>query len=65
MVMAKRKKSKGRSARHGRAASPYQKYDKRPCRYSAEYYDWKRSITSRAAKPTNKYADKAQKEQRA
>lgn len=56
---------KGRSARHGKAASPYSKYDKRPFRYSPGYYEWKRNIVARAGKSTNKYAEQAQKEQRA
>lgn len=38
--MAKRKKAKGRSARHGRRPSPYQKYEKTPYKYSSAYYEW-------------------------
>lgn len=56
--MAKRKKMKGRSARHGRAASPYQKYEKKPFRYSPGYYDWKRQKMASIAK-SGKYADQA------
>lgn len=45
--MSKRKKTKGTAT--GR--SPYRKYDKRPFRYSAEYYAWnaaaKRGIDER------------------
>lgn len=55
---------KGRSARHGKAPSPYTKYQKKPYRYSSGYYDWKRSVTARA-NSRNKYAEEAQKEQRA
>lgn len=62
--MAKRKKMKGRSARHGKAASPYQKYQKRPYRYSAAYYDWRRGKVA-SAKTGNKYAEQARSEQRA
>lgn len=62
--MAKRKKMKGRSARHGKAASPYQKYQKKPYRYSSGYYDWRRNVVARA-NSRNKYADEAAKEQRA
>ena len=64
-IMAKRKKMQGKSARHGHAASPYSKYEKKPFRYSPGYYEWKRSIVARAGKSNNKYADQAQKEQRA
>ena len=46
--MAKRQKSKGKSARHGRAPSPYQKYEKQPYRYSTEYYTWKTRVTGKA-----------------
>ena len=64
-VMAKRKKMKGRSARHGKAQSCYQKHQKKPYVYSAEYREWKRSIVARAGKTNNKYTDENRKEQRA
>ena len=63
--MAKRKKMRGTSARRGNAPSPYSKYAKVPHRYSADYYEWVRSVRSRAAKSTNKYADEAKSERRA
>lgn len=62
--MAKRKKMKGRSARHGRSASPYSKYEKKPFRYSPGYYEWKRNVVAKA-NSRNKYAEQAQKEHRA
>jgi len=62
--MAKRKKMKGRSARHGRAQSPYQKHKKTPYRYSPGYYEWKRSKVA-SVNRNNKYAEQAQKEHRA
>jgi len=34
----------GHSARNGNAASPYQKYKKKPFRYSQAYYDWRNSV---------------------
>ena len=63
-IMAKRKNMKGRSARHGKAASPYTKYDKRPFRYSPGYYEWKRSVVAKA-NSRNKYAEQAKQDQRA
>lgn len=41
--------------------SPYQKYEKRPHRYSAEYYAWRRNIVAKA-KTGNRYATENQKE---
>ncbi len=61
--MAKRKKMKGKSARHGRAPSPYQKHGKTPYRYSPGYYAWKRSKVASIDR-SNKYGDQAQKELR-
>jgi len=55
---------KGRSARHGRAQSPYQKHKKPPYRYSPGYYEWKRSKVA-SVNRNNKYAEQAQKEHRA
>lgn len=49
--MAKR----GKSARRGNASSPYAKYEKKPFRYSAGYYDWKRTVTN-SAQRNNRYA---------
>ncbi len=57
--MAKRKKMKGKSARHGKAASPYNKYNKAPHRYSPGYYAWKRTKMASIAR-SGKYADEAQ-----
>ena len=60
-VMAKNNPQKGKSTRNGNQPSPYQKYDKKPYRYSAAYYDWHRNIVSRA-KGNNKYASVKEKE---
>lgn len=59
----KRKKMKGRSARHGKAASPYTKYGKVPHRYSPDYYNWKRSVVAKA-NSRNKYAQEAVQDHR-
>ncbi len=50
---------KGKSARHGRAPSPYQKHGKTPYRYSPGYYAWKRTKVASIAR-SGKYADEAQ-----
>lgn len=63
--MAKRKKMKGKSARHGKAPSPYQKYEKKPYRYSQAHRDWQNKVRAGAAKSSNKYADEARESQRA
>lgn len=41
-TMAKNRKQHGRSVRNGNSPSPYKKYNKTPCRYSQDYYDWRR-----------------------
>ena len=63
-AMAKRKKMKGRSARHGRNPAPYTKYGKRPYPYSSEYRTWFYATRAKASKSNNKYADqnKAEKQ---
>ncbi len=65
LTMAKRKKMKGRSARHGKAPSPWTKKNKKPYQYSPGYYAWKRQIVAHAGKSNNKYKDEHRKEQRA
>lgn len=54
-AMAKRKKPKGRSARHGKAQSCYQKYSKVPHKYSSEYQEWFRE-TKAGRRPSPKPA---------
>ena len=61
MSMAKNSPKKGKSTRNGNQPSPYQKYDKRPYRYSGAYYAWRNSIVSKA-KSGNKYAAVSEKE---
>lgn len=41
--------------------SPYQRHQKKPYRYSAEYYAWRRNVVA-GAKRGNKYAAENQKE---
>lgn len=45
--VAKRKKSKGRSAKHTGRTSPYVKYNKSPYQYSANYWSWRNSVGAR------------------
>lgn len=55
-TMAKNGRKMGHSARNGNAASPYQKYKKKPYRYSAAYYDWRGSVTrSKSSSGTKDY----------
>lgn len=54
---------KGRSTRHGKAPSPYVKYDKRPHKYSPGYYAWKREKMASIAR-SGKYADQARESMR-
>lgn len=63
-LMAKRKKMKGKSARHGKAQSPYQKYEKTPYKYSAAYREWNSKVRA-GINSRNKYAEQAAKERRA
>lgn len=42
LMMAKRNKMKAKQSRSGK--SPYAKYEKTPYKYSADYYNWKRSV---------------------
>lgn len=37
---------RGRSARNGNSKSPYQKYKKKPFRYSQSYYEWRNHFKS-------------------
>jgi hypothetical protein len=62
--MAKRKKMKGRSAKHGRNPAPYTKYDKRPYQYSAAYRTWFYATRAKVGK-NNKYAAENEKEKAA
>lgn len=60
--VAKNMSKRGKSTRNGNSKSPYQKYDKRPFRYSPAYYAWKASMMG-GKKPSGKKYEDAQKEQ--
>lgn len=63
VIMAKRKKLKGRSARHGRAPAPYTKYAKKEFQYSAGYYEWKRTVMNKRSVPTSARVQNVDKRQ--
>lgn len=56
ILMAKRKKLKGRSAKHGKAPAPYTKYKKKEFVYSSAYYEWKHNILNKSSSSAKSYA---------
>lgn len=56
-MMSKRRSNPAKKS----GISPYQRHQKKPYRYSAEYYAWRRSVVAKA-KSGNKYAQQNERE---
>lgn len=53
---------RGKSTRNGNSTSPYQKYGKRPFRYSPAYYQWRDMMLGGKKGKKDKFADNQEKQ---